>query len=428
MERRYTGWGGYPKRKQDAVRLDWPDGPLPAGLILPFGNGRSYGDQCLCTTGTLVDVRGLNRFVNFDTATGLLRVQAGVTLGEINAMAIRHGWLLPVNPGTQHVTVGGAIANDVHGKNQHKAGSFGHHVREMALRRSDGTASLLQPGNDWFAATVGGMGLTGIVTETVLQLKQVASSNMLVDTHPFETLEDYLELSRELDGEMEYSIGWVNAMAPYERLGHGFVMAARHADDGVLGPHTRARLGVPLTPPFNLVNPASVWTVGQLYQRKNGRAARGAVVGYGPYFYYIDTIPGLKRLYGPRGFVQFQAVVPTAVAAEVLRSMLVRCRMAGQVSFLNALKVMGDKPGAGMLGFCRPGVTLAMDLPFKGADTLRLMAYLEHMVAAAGGALYPAKDATMSAASFKQWYPRWADFARYRDPRIVSDLWQRVTS
>lgn len=426
---RYVGWGGYPRREQQAVRLDWADGPLPeAGMLLPFGNGRSYGDQCLCSGGTLVDVRGLNRFLEFDVEAGTLRAEAGVTLGEMNAVAVAKGWLLPMNPGTQHVTLGGAIANDVHGKNQHKVGSFGGCVRRLSLRRGDGTLADYTPGDDMFAATVGGMGLTGIITQAEVQLMRVPSSDLEVDTFRFESIQEYMDLTAALEADADagwqYSIAWLDAMAPFALVGRGFVMMGRHAPLGGLRAHNGSRLRVPVTPPMNLVTPPSVWAFGQLYMRVPRKPRRR--VGYGPFFYYIDNVDGMKRIYGPKGFLQFQAVVPREAAPMVLPEMLLRCRKAGQVSFLNALKVMGDVRGVGMLGFCRPGVTLAMDLPNRGEATLKLMAELEMLVAAAGGALYPAKDATMSGANFKAWNPRWEEFIQFKDPRITSDWWRRV--
>lgn len=416
----HLGWGQYPRVAQKAVRWVTGNEPFPEGIVLPYGNGRSYGDQALCPRGTVVDMRGMDKFIAFDRDAGLITAQTGVTLGDINAVAIRHGWMLPVNPGTRYVTLGGAIANDVHGKNHHRMGSFGKHVTTLMLRRTDEpSARALTPRDALFKATLGGMGLTGVITQATVQLMPVQTAWFDQKVIYFDSLAHFRELSDTIDREFDYSIGWLDMMS--RQRGRGFVMAANHSAEGDRSPHQPPRMGVPFTMPFNMVNQLSTWAVGKLYYH----ASRPTHVHYGPYFYYIDQIHESRRIYGPNGFIQVQMVVPRA-NAEALDDALAAIRASGQVSYLNAIKLMGKPQTPAMLSFPREGFTLAVDIPMAGETTLRLAQKLEDITLAAGGALYPAKDATMSAQAFVASFPRVSEFLCFRDPGISSMLWERV--
>src|ERR1700674_1451603 len=224
-------WGRI--RAEGAVRqLWWRDDPLPevAGTVLPFGRGRSYGDSCLDQGGTLLLTRGLSRFISFDPQTGLLACEAGVTLGEILARFAPLGFFPPVVPGTKHVTVGGAIANDIHGKNHHRAGTFGAHVTRLELLRSDGSRLLCSPAEhpELFAATVGGLGLTGLVTWAELRLKRIPSAWIRWETVPFENVDAFFELSARSDATHEYTVAWIDCLALGERLGRGLFYRGNH--------------------------------------------------------------------------------------------------------------------------------------------------------------------------------------------------------
>lgn len=421
-------WGRYPLTRQETTRLGFRDEPLPvsAGLsLLPHGMGRSYGDSCLNDGGRLLLTRGLDRFIAFDSANGRLRCEAGVTLAEIIAFALPRGWFLAVTPGTKFVTVGGAIANDVHGKNHHRAGSFGNHVRAFELLRSDGSRRLCSASEnaDWFAATIGGLGLTGLITWAEIQLRAVSSPELEVETLRFGHVREFFELSRASETSHEYTVAWIDCLAKGARLGRGLFLRANHAVDGELRSERLQppRLSLPFTPPFSQINRLSLGAFNALYYRLGWPGQRQQ--HYGSYFYPLDGIGHWNRLYGPRGFFQYQCVVrDEAAIIELLEAIAA----SGRGSFLVVLKAFGDVRSPGLLSFPRPGYTLALDFPNRGADTARLFEKLDAIVGAAGGAIYPAKDARMPAWMFKAGFPNWQRLEQMRDPAFSSSFWRRV--
>lgn len=400
--------------------------------MLPYGNGRSYGDACLNDGGLLLATRGLDRFIAFDPASGVLRCEAGVLLSEILALTVPQGWFLPVTPGTRFVTVGGAIANDVHGKNHHRAGTFGCHLRSLELLRSDGSRRTCTPERnaDWFGATIGGLGLTGVITWAEFALKRIAGPMIDVETIRFGRLEEFFALSRASDKDYEYTVAWIDCVARGHALGRGLFMRGNHA--GALYRQRAAkrprRLHMPLTPPLSLVNRATLRPFNTLYFHRQRRERQRAAVYYEKFFYPLDAILAWNRMYGPHGFMQYQCVVPPAAGEDATRAILERIAASGSGSFLSVLKLFGDVPSPGWLSFPRPGVTLALDFPNQGAPTLRLLDALDEIVGQAGGAVYPAKDARMSAASFRRYFPGWERLRDYVDPRFSSSLWRRVTA
>lgn len=428
----YPSWGRYPASRPARVhRLRWRDERLPVcrERILPYGNGRSYGDSCLNDAGVLIDMRGLDRFIHFDRQAGVIRCEAGVLLSDILDLVVPAGWFLPVTPGTRFVTVGGAIANDVHGKNHHRAGSFGRHVRAFELLRSDGTRQLCTPEQnaDWFAATIGGLGLTGAIVWAELALAPIPGPMMSVETIRMRSLDAFFALSAESDRDYEYTVAWVDCLARGNALGRGLFMRANH----VRGASGAARAGrlqpvVPITPPFSLVNDWSLRPLNALYYHRLRRERVQRVGHYEPFFYPLDGVRHWNRLYGPRGFLQYQCVVPERSGPDVITRLLERIAEARTGSLLSVLKVFGDRPSPGWLSFPRPGVTLALDFPNRGRRTLDLLTRLDELVLAAGGAVYPAKDARMSPALFRQAFPRWTCLGRYVDPAFSSDLWRRL--
>lgn len=421
-------WGRYPRVQQLVVPLRDRSEALPRQLdrtVLPRGNGRSYGDSCLNPDGVLLSARGLDRFISFDADAGVLRCEAGMLLSEILAVTVPRGWFLPVTPGTQMVTVGGAIANDVHGKNHHARGSFGNHVRSLELLRSDGSRRVCSPthGAEWFRATVGGLGLTGLVTWAELQLMRVPGSVMAGETVRFVDLRQFFELSAESDTRFDYTVAWVDCLARGKHLGRGLFMRGGHAAGATASPRAPA-LQLPFTPPAALVNGLSVRAFNSMYYRlaREGRWRSH----YQPFLYPLDGIGQWNRMYGPAGFLQYQCVVPPATAAAAIRELLERISRARQGSFLSVLKVFGEQSAPGMLSFTRPGATLALDFPNRGAETFAMLDRLNDVVLQAGGAVYPAKDARMSGASFRQYFPAWREFQAFIDPQFSSGFWRRV--
>jgi FAD/FMN-containing dehydrogenase len=434
--RRYVSWGNFPTAQQQVRQLHWRDDPLTdegdGVSILPYGLGRSYGDSCLNDGGKLLDTARLSHFIEFDPESGLLRCEAGVSLHDILRVVVPRGWFLPVTPGTRHVTIGGAVANDVHGKNHHGAGTLGRFVTRFELARTDGPRVLCSPdrNEDMFAATIGGLGLTGLMTWVELRLKRIEGPAIEVESVRFDNLDGYFELAADSDARFEYTVAWVDCLARDEHLGRGILMRGNHVarSNGATPTPPRLTIGVPFFAPGFLLNPLTLRLFNSMYHSRQRETLVRRTCHYEPFFYPLDSIGNWNRLYGRRGFMQYQCVVPHEDGREALRSMFARISGAGDGSFLAVLKNFGDLPSPGLLSFPRPGLTLALDFPNRGGRTLGLLEELDAIVRRHGGRVYPAKDARMSARSFQLYFPEWQEFARYIDPAFSSSFWRRVTA
>ncbi|MFZ3266716.1 MAG: FAD-binding oxidoreductase [Terriglobales bacterium] len=430
---KYLSWGRYPKVTHSHVyKPAWEDqvpGILKdasAGSLLPYGMGRSYGDSCLNAKRALVDCRRLDRILGFDESTGVLRCESGVSFAEIIDVFLPEGWFLPVTPGTQFVTVGGAIANDVHGKNHHCAGTFGSHVRQLGLYRSnDGAVFCSHDQNpEMFRATIGGLGLTGVIAWVDIQLRPVAGPWIDSEVVSFESLSAFLELSRESDGRFEYTVAWLDCFGG--KNPRGIFFRGNHSAEAGRKFHAKRGPKLPFALPAWLLNRYTVKAFNTAYYRAHAARKHSSLVGYDSFFYPLDSIRQWNLLYGKQGFLQYQCVIPeTNVAA--LEELLDRIAGSGLGSFLGVLKQFGSAPAAGMLSFPRPGLTLALDFVMRGERTLQLLRSLDEVVLQSGGALYPAKDARMSPALFEASFPRWRSFVPYIDPKMSSSFWRRVT-
>jgi FAD/FMN-containing dehydrogenase len=425
-----ASWGRYPRTAtQTIVPLRWRDAALPAvdGSMLAYGNGRSYGDSCTNDGGTLLYTRDLDRFIAFDPHGGVLRCEAGVLFSDILDLVVPHNWFLPVTPGTKFITVGGAIANDVHGKNHHRAGTFGEHVRCFELLRSDGSRLQCSRSEnaDLFRATIGGLGLTGLITWAEFALHPIAHPSMSVENLRFTSLREFLALSAESESTHEYAVAWIDCAAG-STLGRGVFTRANHASSASNGQRNtaRRRWRMPFTPPVSLINRSSLRAFNALYFHRN-RPAREEQ-HYDAYFYPLDAIADWNRMYGPRGFLQYQCVVPMSCAEGSLTELLLEIGRSRTGSFLAVLKVFGARPPAGILSFARAGTTLALDFPNHGQETLDLLERLDDIVSAAGGAVYPAKDARLRHARFVRYFPAWEAMLPHVDPRFSSGWWRRV--
>lgn len=430
----YHGWGKYPRATHTAVlRPAWMDEVTPFALaqnapLLAFGLGRSYGDSCLNDGGALMDMRQLDRVLTFDTERGLVVCEAGVSLGEILLLAVPRGWFLPVTPGTKLVTLGGAISNDVHGKNHHQQGTLGCHIEQLELVRSTGEIMLCSrtenPG--LFAATIGGMGLTGIIRRASLKLKKISSAQVAVETVPFDTFHDFERLSSDDEGgRWEYTVGWIDCLSGQKT--RGLFMRGNHAKEGPLNTHPeKTRLNVPFNLPDFTLNRLTIWLFNTLYYAAGRRGARAKTSHYDPFFYPLDKLNNWNRIYGHRGLTQYQCVVPESEAGA-FQEILKRIAKSRQGSFLGVIKKFGHAKSPGMMSFPRPGLTLALDFPFRNELTLRLFEDLDNVVLAARGALYPAKDPRMSPAMFRASYPSMDEFRRWVDPALSSSFWRRVS-
>jgi len=436
-DKRYQSWGRYPAAEHEALKLYWRDDPLPIDAIgkrsfLPFGNGRSYGDVCLNDGGTLLDCRELNRFIHFDPSTGVLRCEAGVLLSEILQLIVPAGWFLPVTPGTQFVTVGGAIANDVHGKNHHRAGTFGCHVRCLELLRSDGTRMQcsLDENTEYFNATIGGLGLTGVITWAEIGLQHINNPYIDQEIIRYRNLGEFFTLARESDKICEYTVAWIDCLAKGDHLGRGLFIRGNHAQHikGKLPKVPTGRMTFPIDPPFALSNGLTLKMFNTLYYRKQWSERKAGLVYYEPFFYPLDAVSGWNRVYGSKGFFQYQCAVPADKAEDAIREILERIASTGVGSFLAVLKLFGDRLSPGLLSFPMPGATLALDFPNNGEKTLRLMDQLDEVTREAGGRVNPSKDSRMHPKDFQQHYQNWKGMEAFMDPCISSDFWRRVTA
>lgn len=426
----YQSWGGYPPTFAMEVQpLYWVPDQLPTTgkkKILAYGLGRSQGDSCLNDGGVLLDTHHLDRFIAVDYERGAVTCEAGVTLAQILELVVPHGWFLPVVPGTQQVTVGGAIANDIHGKNHVTHGTFGHHVHSFILMRTDGahTCSLTENPN-LYAATIGGLGLTGLITTATIKLRPVPGPWVATDVLSYASLAEGIALLQEHSHHYEYVIGQFDGLAGSS--GKGVLMVGDHAAGKAPIPPKAHALTVPLMAPGWLLCDWGMRVFNYLYYQSKKRQ-RNKKVHYQPYFFPLDSVGNWNRLYGPRGFVQYQSVVPADHATSLYEKMLTLITQARHGSYLASLKIFGNKISPGMLSFPRSGIVVALDFPFKGPTTLRLLDQFDELVRNAGGTVYPAKDARMSSESFKTYYPRWQEFSQYIDPVFFSSFWRRVNS
>lgn len=432
----YASWGNYPIARQEVQRLFWRHADLPrppeGTSMLPYGLGRSYGDSCLNDGGTLLDVTGLDHLIDFDAETGVLRCEAGLSLAAVLELMVPRGWFLPVTPGTKFVTVGGAVANDVHGKNHHRAGTFGRHVLGFELLLSDGRrliCSALQ-NEKLFRATIGGLGLTGLITWVEFRLIPISSERIDREAIKFSSLSEFLELTQDSDERFDYTASWIDCLARGHRLGRGIFFRGNHATGTGVGlkPGREGKLGVPVFAPNFLLGRWTVRGFNTVYYHRQRRKVVADCVHYDPFFYPLDAVGHWNRLYGKRGFLQYQFAVPQDRGMEAVRHVLSRIAAAGEGSFLAVLKAFGGAPAPGMLSFPIPGFTLALDFANRGAGTLSLLNRLDRVVLEYGGRVYPAKDARMSAESFERSYPRWREFAEFIDPAFSSSFWRRVTA
>jgi len=428
-------WGRYPTVHQAVKHISWSSESLPAcrpgETVLPHGLGRSYGDSCLNAGGAVIVTSAMNRLLAFDAATGVIRCEAGASLDAILQFATPRGWFLPTTPGTKFVTLAGAIANDVHGKNHHRAGTFGRHVKQFELLRSDGRRLLCSPTEnpEWFSATIGGLGLTGLITWADLGLRPISSAMIDVESIKFRNLDEFFEVSAESDKASEYTVAWVDCMAQGRSLGRGIMMRGNHAANGggTLQTHRQPRLNVPLDFPSFALNALSVKAFNTVYYARLRQRLTRACVHYDPFFYPLDAVKNWNRIYGKRGFFQYQFVVPFSGDSSAIREVFARIAKSGQGSFLAVLKTFGELKSPGMMSFPSPGVTLALDFPNKGTKTFELFAQLDRFLISAGGRFYPAKDARMPAECFVKSYPNLEKFRAFIDPAFSSSFWRRVT-
>jgi FAD/FMN-containing dehydrogenase len=427
MKTRVPSWGRLASPEHEVIALNQTDKLRVVSGVngLPYGNGRSYGDVCLNPEGILWTTRGLDRFMAFDSELGLLTCESGVLLQDIQRTMVPQGWMLPVTPGTQQVTVGGAIANDIHGKNHHVLGSFGDHVKSLRLLRTDGDVIVCGPDQQtqWFKATVGGMGLTGVVTQATLQLRSIHGPWLEAENLPFQQLPEFFQLADDSEAGWEHTVSWIDCL---NSQGRGVFMRGNHVAVESGPQPSKGGVVVPLVPPISLVNKLSLRPFNLAYYQLQARKRQKTLVHYEPFFHPLDNVHHWNRIYGPKGFYQYQSVVPRNVGKEAVAAMLQTISAVGEGSFLAVLKTFGERQSVGMMSFPMPGVTLALDFPNKGEKTHSLLRSLDAIVRDAGGRIYAAKDARMPRDLFESGYPQWTEFVKYRDPGISSAMSRRL--
>jgi decaprenylphospho-beta-D-ribofuranose 2-oxidase len=419
----------------DALMADPPErGVIARGL------GRSYGDAAQNAGGTVLLCTGLDRIRRIDLEAGVVTAGGGVSLDRLMRLLLPLGWFVPVTPGTRHVTVGGAIAADIHGKNHHRDGGFGAHVLALRLRTPEGALTVSpERAPELFWSTVGGMGLTGVILEADIRLQSVATSRIRVDTERARDLDDVLARMSSGDDAYQYSVAWIDCLARGRALGRSVLTRGDHAavDElparqrrDPLGFRPRTRLAAPPWVPAGLLRPLSVRAFNELWFRRAPVSERGRVVPLASFFHPLDGVERWNLLYGPAGFVQYQLVVPFG-AEEVLRDALERLAAAGAASFLAVLKRLGaGTPGP--LSFPSAGWTLALDIPVGVPGLGPLLDRIDEAVAGAGGRVYLAKDSRLRPELLAAMYPRVDDWRALRarlDPGGVlrSDLSRRLS-
>ncbi len=435
-----SGWGRYPiidteltairdtRQLQSALQAE--------SSCLPRGLGRSYGDSCLHSQ--VLDVSPLDQFISFDEISGELHCHAGTSFAEILRLFVPRGWFLPVTPGTQHVTVGGAIASDVHGKNHHLDGSFSDQLIELTLMLASGETITCssQQHRELFLATCSGMGLTGVIISARFKLLKVPSAYINETTFKTANLQETLA-KFEAHEDATYSVAWIDCLAKGDNLGRSLVMLGEHAlTESVLKQGKElfeigkpSKLNIPFDLPSITLNSLSIKAFNELYYQRIRSPESHRLVHYAPYFYPLDGIQHWNRMYGKNGFVQYQFVIPKAAGHEGLQKVLRAISDAKKGSFLAVLKVFGQG-NDNYLSFPEEGYTLALDFKLE-SDTLAFLDKLDQIVLAHGGKIYLTKDARMSETTFKRSYPQWQEFQAVREQygaldKFVSHQAQRL--
>lgn len=437
MKQKYKSWGLYPKANhKNVIKPYWTDN-IPElnqndTSVLPYGLGRSYGDNCLNNGNTLIDTTNLSKFIDFDRKKGVLKCEAGVSFAEILKIIVPEGWFFPVTPGTKFVTVGGAIANDVHGKNHHTSGTFGKHVVSFKLLRSDGKKYICSEmqNSELFRATIGGLGLTGLILWAEFKLKPIKNEYIDAETIKFKNLDEFFQLSEESSKNYEFILSWLDCSSKGKNFGRGHFYRGNHCqlDSSELPKvKTSMKLPFPFTAPSFLLNTLTIKIANALIYHSQLKKHSEGVKHYDPFFYPLDSILNWNRMYGKRGFFQYQCVVPKGKNGEHIKRIINRIAESGMGSFLVVLKTMGNVESPGYLSFPREGVTLALDFANRGDKTHNLFKELDALVKSAGGALYLCKDARMPQEMFKFSYNKLNEFKRYIDPMFSSTQWRRLT-
>lgn len=396
---------------------------------LPRGEGRSYGDVCLNNNGTLINTNKLKKILYFDELNGLIECEAGITLKELLEYLIPKGWFLPVVPGTSHVTLGGAIANDIHGKNHHKVGSLGNFVKSLNLLTSDKRVSLCSPdqNQDKFSATIGGLGLTGLIVSARIQLIKIESDLIDSKSVKFNSLDEFFELNELLENTNEYTVSFIDINLKTKSL-RGIFHVGSHSKN-TKNYQIKNKRSISFTFPFiqrfSIVNNLTINLLNNFYFwiNKNDNVKKQH---YRSFFFPLDFIKNWNKAYGKKGFYQYQFVVPLKNSKSTLEQVIDLISFYNQRPVLSVLKTFGTVESRGLMSFPICGLTLAMDFQNKGDTTLKMFNDLDKIVLENNGKIYIAKDSRMEKDSFKKFYPNFDEFSKFIDPNFNSTFLKRV--
>lgn len=390
--------------------------------VLAYGKGRSYGETCLNSDGYIVKTTLLNKVIDFDINTGIIKCEAGITLAELIKIILPRGFFLPVTPGSKFVTLGGAVANDVHGKNHIHSGSFGCFVESFSLFRSNSDENIVCTRNenkDLFFATIGGLGLTGVIEWVEVKLKKINSSYLSLVNEKFLGIDQFIEKTEYYDNQYEYVVAWVDC---FNKKGiRGIITAANHINDSNIEIKNRKFLRIPIDFPSFVLNNISIKIFNYFYYYYHLLKPKFSTVYFDEYFYPLDNIKDWNKMYGKKGFYQYQFVIPMSAKKE-LKLIFDLIRTKKQGSFLAVLKIFGSKKSGGLISFPEEGYTLALDFPNKGDKTLELFKEIDQIVKSCGGSLYPAKDSRKECAEIIKNKTNFKNFAQNIDPIIQSNF------
>lgn len=433
-----SGWGRYLRRLSTVTRPERLSEAVPpaSGHMIVRGQGRSYNNAAMSQDGLVMLSERLDRVLAFDETTGLLRAEAGTTLAKVLDEFIPRGWFPPVTPGTKFVSLGGCVAADVHGKNHHRDGAFGAHVADLEIVLADGSRRRCSPQQEaeLFWATIGGMGLTGIISEITFRLRRIETAYMVVENRRASDLDDLLRMLEDETLDDHYSVAWIDCLSRDRSMGRGVLMRGHHAEVAELREKVEEPLRVkprrsfklPFDLPSWILNSLSGSAFNQFYYWSQGKPQAPFITDYDSFFYPLDSIGNWNRIYGQRGFVQYQCVFPPVTARRGLRTLLEELAHSRRASFLGVLKRFGPE-GAGLLSFPIEGYTLAIDLPVTDPKLFSFLDGLDEIVLKHGGRVYLAKNAHLEPQIFRDMYPRLREWERLKaklDPtnRFSSDL------
>ncbi|MCI4666818.1 MAG: FAD-binding oxidoreductase [Bacteroidia bacterium] len=404
-----SNWGNYPV-VEESPRSYTQGKNLRSGWI-PRGMGRCYGDSSLGTS--MLSLLQNNRLLAFDDNGGILRCEAGLTFESLLEFAVPKGWFPPVTPGTKFVSLGGALASDVHGKNHHKEGSISRHVLDFNLLTGKGEVLFCsrEQHPEVFWATLGGMGLTGLILDLRIQLKPIKSSYIKLNSHKANSLEEILDLFEQHES-WTYSVAWIDTLASGKRLGRSILLLGEHAAGKDLQIPSKVKLSIPFNFPSFTLNPVSISAFNFLYFHKHLGKERKGLTNFDSYFYPLDFLHNWNRIYGKRGFTQYQFVIPKEAGREGLSRILSWLKKHGLASFLSVLKLFGKQEG--ILNFPKEGYTLTLDFPIN-KKLFPLLEELDKMVIGYGGRVYLTKDVRLPKNHFEQMYPNHDQFREIID-------------